>query len=125
MWMGTSVSDSFRVELPWPPRILSPNGRGHWSPKAKATRQARTDASIVTMSALWSHTKPDVTGDIPMTWTFHPPRKGRFDRDNAIARCKALQDGIADALGVDDSRFVPTYRMGEPIKGGKVIVEIA
>lgn len=66
-----------------------------------------------------------LTDALPMRWTFHPPRAGRFDRDNAVGRCKALQDGIADALGIDDSRFVPTYLIGEPVKGGRVVVEIA
>lgn len=113
-----------RVPLDWPPRVLSPNSRSHWAPKSTATRRARDDAYIVTLSAMWGRAKPDVTGDVAMTWTFHPPRKGRFDMDNAIARCKALQDGIADALGVDDNRFVPTYRKGDVVKGGKVIVEI-
>jgi len=44
--------------------------------------------------------------------------------DNIIAATKALRDGLMDALGVDDSRFVVTYEMGEPIKGGAVMVQI-
>jgi hypothetical protein len=37
----------------------------------------------------------------------------------------SLAGGVMDALGVDDSRFVVTYEMGEPIKGGEVQVEIS
>ena len=44
--------------------------------------------------------------------------------DNLISATKALRDGLMDALGVDDSRFVVTYEMGEPVKGGAVQVEI-
>lgn len=59
---------------------------------------------------------------IPVTITFHPPTKRRYDLDNRIASFKAGQDGIAQALAVDDSRFEPTYKRGEPVKGGKVVV---
>jgi len=64
-------------------------------------------------------------GDCDVVLTFSPPDKRRYDDDNLIARCKAYLDGIADALGVDDSRF----RLGKPvraesIKGGNVRVEI-
>jgi crossover junction endodeoxyribonuclease RusA len=41
-----------------------------------------------------------------------------------IASHKAAQDGIADALGIDDSKFECSYRLGEPVKGGAVRVEI-
>jgi crossover junction endodeoxyribonuclease RusA len=56
--------------------------------------------------------------------TFQPPDKRRRDRDNLQASLKAHFDGIADALGVNDSLFVPTYAIGEPVKGGAVRVEI-
>jgi crossover junction endodeoxyribonuclease RusA len=64
-------------------------------------------------------------GDIPLTVTFFPPDNRKRDRTNMEAAFKAGFDGIADALGVDDNRFVPTYRKGDVVKGGMVIVEIA
>jgi crossover junction endodeoxyribonuclease RusA len=57
--------------------------------------------------------------------TFCPPDKRRRDRDNLIASMKAATDGIADALGTDDSKFIVTYAMGSPVKGGSVEVTIA
>jgi crossover junction endodeoxyribonuclease RusA len=37
---------------------------------------------------------------------------------------KAGMDGLADALGIDDSHFIPTYHMGDPVKGGRVTIQI-
>jgi crossover junction endodeoxyribonuclease RusA len=56
--------------------------------------------------------------------TFHPPGNYHYDRDNLIASTKAYQDGIADALGCDDHTFRPAYNFAEPVKGGKIIVQI-
>lgn len=60
-----------------------------------------------------------------MTITFNPPDRRKRDRDNMIAAFKSGQDGLSDALNVDDSLFVPTYRIGEPVPGGEVIVEFS
>ena len=38
---------------------------------------------------------------------------------------KPYFDGIADALKVNDSRFLPSYLFGEPVAGGKVVVVLA
>ena len=109
------------VTLPWPDKALSANARLHWAPKSRATKRARQDAAWLTRAA-GSVTLPD--GPIAVRVTFHPPTKRRHDRDNLIGRMKAAQDGIADALGVDDARFEPTYAMGEVRRGGAVVVEI-
>ena len=44
-------------------------------------------------------------GDVHLRVTHHPKPGRAPDQDNAIASFKAYQDGLADALGVDDSRF--------------------
>jgi crossover junction endodeoxyribonuclease RusA len=62
---------------------------------------------------------------VKMQITFCPPDARRRDRDNMIASCKALMDGLSDAIGIDDRHFIPTYQIGEIRKGGAVIVEIA
>lgn len=109
------------VRLPWPSPVLSPNHRGHWAPKAKAVRMARTYAAWLVKEQC--STKPGWDG-ASVSITFCPPNKRRRDRDNLIASLKAATDGIADALGIDDSRFETTYRMGDIVKGGAVIVTI-
>jgi crossover junction endodeoxyribonuclease RusA len=118
-----------RIELPWPHRDLSPNRARnvHWSKKSKAVREYRRQAAWDALRVIPADQrgKWQGTGDIPMTVTFCPPDGIRRDRDNMQASFKAGFDGIADAMDVDDNRFVPTFRLGERIKGGKVIVEIA
>lgn len=44
--------------------------------------------------------------------------------DNCIAAMKAGLDGLADVLGVDDSRWELAATMGEPRKGGAVAVTV-
>jgi crossover junction endodeoxyribonuclease RusA len=56
--------------------------------------------------------------------TFRPPDKRRRDLDNLVASAKSLGDGVADAIRVDDALWSVTYAIGEPTKGGAVIVEI-
>lgn len=110
------------IAFPWPPKCLSPNGRAHWAVKAKAAAQVRRDASILCQSmgarALgWDR--------MHVAYEFRPATRRTFDTDNALSRCKALGDGIADATGVDDSKWTITIRRGEPVKGGAVVVTIS
>jgi crossover junction endodeoxyribonuclease RusA len=37
---------------------------------------------------------------------------------------KPYYDGIADALKVNDSRFLPTYHYAEPVEHGRIVVSI-
>lgn len=92
--------------LPFPSPDLSQNGRVHWARKAAATKSAREEARILALSAGWnaSHGLPD--GRLHLWWDYYTPSRRRYDDDNLLGRCKAYRDGIADALGIDDSRFV-------------------
>lgn len=110
------------VRLPWPPKELSPNSRVHWRKRHAAAKVMRSSAHIL---ALEAKLKAPVDGDIVLRLTLHPPVRRGHDRDNGLARCKALLDGLADALRVNDKRFVPLpAEFGEPVEGGCVIVEI-
>lgn len=115
---GTEV----RLALPWPDRKLSPNARGHHFPKARAAKAARKTAWALTLEAL--HGKAWLDSGARLAWQFCPPSRRRHDIDNLIAQHKAAQDGIADALGIDDSKFTTTYSMGQHIKDGAVLVTI-
>ncbi len=110
------------ISLPWPPAMLSPNKRPHWAQRASLTKRYRSACYTV---ARYQGLKRANTESVKMTMRFCPPDRRRRDMDNLIASTKALRDGLMDALGVDDSRFVVTYEMGEPVKGGAVQVEIA
>lgn len=109
-----------QVTLPWPPKILSPNARPHHMAKARAVKEYRGVCRIFARQI-----RPIFTNaEIGMTITFNPPNNRRRDRDNLIAAMKSGMDGVAEAWGVDDSRFVPTYRMGPPVKHGQVVIEV-
>lgn len=111
------------IELPWPDKALSPNARSgnHWA-RTRATKKARSDAFYATRAAKLGI----VAGGAPvrMKITFHPPDSRKRDDDGMIASLKAARDGIADALGVDDNLFRPTYVYADPVKGGMVTVAV-
>jgi len=113
---------TYAIDLPWPDKDLSQNARVHWSQRAKAVKAARTAAAWLVRAGI--PRRPDWKA-VALSVVFHPPNRRRFDRDGLIGRMKALQDGIADAIGVDDRHFIPTYAMGEPVKGGLVRVSLS
>lgn len=110
------------IELPWPPRELSPNARPHFMARSRATKAYRTTAHWATKAARAK--APDTAGDIDLHVTFYPPSR-RADRQNMPGWIKAGIDGIADALGVNDRRFNPAYFYAEPVKNGRVVVVVA
>lgn len=110
--------------LPWPHKDLSPNGRVHWARKAKAAKRARSDAACLAFHAGWRETVfPQLR--IHLHVTFYPPTKLIPDDDNMLARFKPYRDGIADALGIDDKRFISHPLVSTEVrKGGQVVVRI-
>lgn len=108
--------------MPWPPKELSPNARVHWAQLAlvkKATRhswawQARQQGAV---------RMADAHG-LRVALTFCAPTRRAYDMDNALARAKAGLDGLADVLGVDDSRWQYVIERGTPVKGGAVRVVV-
>jgi Holliday junction resolvase RusA-like endonuclease len=110
-----------QFDLPWPSKDLSPNARLHWAKKAKAVRQARSEAEIIAKG----YCRP-LEGRILFVLEFFPPDRRRYDDDGLLARMKSARDGIADALGVDDRRFVTQFSVSDTVvKGGKVSVTIS
>ena len=81
------MTQSMTVTLSLPPKALSPNSRPHWAAKAKAA---------------------NTTGEVLVRPSFFHRVNRRRDRDNALASLKAALDGVAEALGIDDSGFVVT-----------------
>jgi len=110
------------IELPWPDKALSPNGRPHKMAKARMVKAARKTAWAVTLGALKGKKWADPSAHL--RWSFHPKTANAVDKDNCIASVKSYQDGIADALGIDDKTFSAEYQILEPIKGGAVRVAI-
>ena len=107
------------IALPFPPASLSGHNTGHWRGKADIVKSHREDAAEKAggLSVMDE-------GDIHVHVTFFPPDR-RGDRVNYPNRMKPYFDGIADALGVNDSRFVPHYYFVDPPhKPGRVEVRI-
>ena len=92
------------IVLPWPNKTLSPNARPSWRAlwKAKATAKregwAIAKQANLDLSAL-------VGKKIPVHILVYPPDLSRRDEDNLIASLKAVLDGVAFGLNVDDNRF--------------------
>lgn len=108
------------IELPFPPASLSGHAKGKWWNTSGIVAKHRAWAKNATLAA--GLTVPE-EGDIRVSATFYPPNR-RGDRINFPNRMKAYWDGIAEALGVNDSRFVPAYHFAEPSKRPCVIVTV-
>lgn len=109
------------IVLPFPPASLSGHAKGHWRSKSGPTAKHREWARLATKAA--APTVP-AAGDIQVCIRFVPPDR-RGDRTNYPNRMKPYLDGIADALGVNDRRFLPSYQFAEPEKPGRVEVTVS
>lgn len=110
--------------LPWPARDLHPNARVHFMALAKAKKAARQSAAWAT-KAEWSGLVLPEEGRLHLWIDFYPPDRRHRDDDGLLSSMKAARDGIADALGINDSRFVShPYIKDEVRKGGAVEIRI-
>lgn len=114
------------LELPWPPRELSPNARIHYLAKSRVTKAYREQSYWLTRARNGEMFPCSVLGETPISlaFTFHPPDRRRRDLDTMLSSVKAGIDGIADALGVNDVRFEYALKRADPVKGGRVVIVI-
>jgi crossover junction endodeoxyribonuclease RusA len=115
------------IELPWPPKELTPNAkrRKHWTAYRKPAADYRQDCAWLCRAWLLNNKLGLRARELRVAGiTFYPPDRRRRDDDGMIGAFKAGRDGVADALGVDDHTFRPTYSFAEPIRGGKVVVSV-
>lgn len=111
------------LTLPWPPSKLSPNARhSHWAPLAQAKRRFRSACYITARS---QGARRIDASKLAVTLTFVPPTRVRRDLDNCIASMKAGLDGLADVLGVDDSKWTLMAALDHEQIGGFVRVEVS
>lgn len=117
MGAAGNITDAL-LELPWPPKELTPNARrrNHWRVTQRHSKQYRETCAWLTKAARLRGVIVGVE--------FFPPDRRKRDDDGMIGAFKAGRDGVADALGCDDHTFRPTYKLGDPVKGGKIVVEI-
>lgn len=109
------------IELPWPPATLSGHSDKHFWRMRPIIAKHREWALRATQAARIA--VPEGDGDIRVIATFYPPNR-RGDRVNLPTRLKPYWDGIADALKVNDRRFLPSYHFAEPVKDARVVISI-
>lgn len=109
------------ISLPFPPSDLSGHNNGNHFVKSPIVRRYRDWACLATLGTVL----PDLPerGDIPLHIHFVPP-DNRGDRTNYWNRCKPYIDGIAEALKVNDKRFLPSMSFAAPEKPGRVEVTL-
>lgn len=108
------------IELPFPPASLSGHNNGQWYGKSAIIEKHREWARRATVEA---RPAAPAKGDIPIHIHFHAP-DNRGDRCNYWNRCKSYVDGIADAMKVNDRRFLPSMSFGPNETPGRVVVTI-
>ena len=112
-----------RVHLPWPSKVLWPNGpNGNRYAKSGSRKSHRKWACAAAMAAGERFTE----GPIAIKLTVFPKARGPLpDQDNCIAACKAYLDGIADAIGVNDKHFTaPVVEYAHRTKHGDFLIEL-
>lgn len=94
-----------------PPREVMSNFRSStWHARARGLKDYRAGAHAAAMVALmdagalplWCRGEGPIALSYVIVW---PADRRRIDASNAIAAMKAVDDGIAQALGVNDTRF--------------------
>lgn len=110
------------IELPYPHKILWPNGRTR--SKQFLASEVRKHRGWAKMATLAAKDRPPVVSRLVVT-VYPKPRGPLPDRDNAGAAVKAYQDGIAEAYGVDDRSFgQPVIQFGERCQNGKFVITL-
>lgn len=86
------------IEVLLPVRTWSEaNQRGHWGKRARRAKKQREAARLLVRAARCALPK---SGTVAITLTRIGPRV--LDSDNLASALKAVRDGVADALRVDD-----------------------
>lgn len=110
-----------KIYFPWLDSRLSPNKRID----RRALIGVKQDAKTLAMALTRESGLVLLEADLQIKVTFCPPDKRRRDLDNLYATFKAYQDGIFEALQMDDSLIDRVIlQRGEVVKDGYVIVEL-
>jgi len=96
------------------------NLRGHWGKRARRAKKQREAARLLIRAARIAIPK---SGSVAITLTRIAPRA--LDTDNLASGLKAVRDGVADALGVDDGSARIEWRYAqERGKPGEYAVKV-
>lgn len=119
--LTTTKPNGLQLMMPWPDSLLNPNVKVHWAVKRDA-KQASRDAGYLITLQKGVQLDPDKRYQVELV--FCPPNNRTRDLDNLQASCKWMLDGIAQALGINDSQFRPVSDWGPLVERGKVEVSI-
>jgi crossover junction endodeoxyribonuclease RusA len=112
------------LTLPWPDKRMSPNARVDRRQVADVRRKYRIDCAWLAKAARMNFAHLAETG-LHLRIVFNPPDNRARDLDNMLASIKSGLDGLADVIGVDDSKWSLTILRGPlVVKGGSVEVSI-
>ena len=106
-------------------KLLSLNGRGHWSERHRRTQALKNAAFMLARQAKIPHLER-----VAVTVEYQPPDRRHYDAENKCAPSgKACIDGIVAAgiLPDDESpRYVTkvTCRIGEPYPLGRLVLHL-
>jgi hypothetical protein len=93
------------IEIEIPIKTVSEaNAREHWAIKAKRAKIQRKDAKAVVGGQLWKGRYK-----LPLAISFVRIGKSKLDSDNLQGSFKAIRDGVADALGINDGSDLITW----------------
>lgn len=116
-----------RIELPFPPASLFPNNSAgkHWGVKHSDKVQSRDDAYKLAKAEMRRAVfiATDEFYAVKVTFCVSVDNK---DTDNMLAASKALLDGVALGLNLNDKQFRPMTLDVVKTKGQQmVVVEVA
>lgn len=97
--MRTDPDDAIRFAFPCK-TVSESNERSHPFERARRVKEHRKTAGWQTRAKV-DHRELLATSDVDVTLTRVAP-SGGLDDDNLRGALKAIRDGVADALGVDD-----------------------
>jgi len=97
------------IRLPFPDAALFPNRKNgkHWTTTSAIKTAQNKDSFYITKASMNAVGPQEWSDHIPLSLTYIMPDKRHRDMDNCLAASKAILDGMADALGVNDKRFKP------------------
>lgn len=109
------------MQITLPLRTVSEaNRREHWATRARRAKGQRTVTRLEVARKLGYGRTPAIDFPVAATLTRIAPRA--LDDDNLRGALKAVRDGVADALGVDDRDPRVEWCYGQ--RKGKPAVEI-
>lgn len=101
-----------RIELPLPPKELSPNARVHYQVRARATREAKEQVYV----AVLEQGRQKQFDHATVTVIFVVPNRRRRDKGNLISSAKAYLDGLVEMGVIPDDKWETIEEVYPPVK---------